>query len=361
MKNKNQAEIWIGMLFAACLLSKAFAADAPADTAAVAPRQPQPAESVPVNVETFKGPLILRGVTGNMYPKTEVMDGREGWVVVNTMIDPQGKPFEAMVVDSSGNPAFDKAALRAVDQMAFQAARRGDTPIDSSLTFKLKFAIADMANGATPQYAAAYRRFTKAVQAGDKAKADAELARLKPENLYEEAFANYGKFVYHRQWGTPAEQLRDLEGAIAGEDKATYLPKDAFALAVYSKFRLEVMTSDYGQALETWKVLEPIATPEMRKDFGDVVEKIRAAQSGTQPVRQQLAIGSRHIWSSMLYRNRFSIAVKSGAISEIKLRCAQQYLFFKHQPGVVYSIGSRADRCRIEVLGDEGTTFELLQ
>jgi len=41
-----------------------------------------------------------------------VSDGREGWVVLNMMIDPQGKPYEAMVVDSSGNPAFEKAALR---------------------------------------------------------------------------------------------------------------------------------------------------------------------------------------------------------------------------------------------------------
>lgn len=348
MKNKKQAEICIGMLLAACLLSKAFAADAPA-------------ESTPMNVETFKGPMIVRGVTGNMYPKTEVMDGREGWVVVNTMIDPQGKPFEAMVVDSSGNPAFEKAALKAVDQMGFQAAKRGDTPIDSSLTFKLKFSIADMANGATPQYASHYRSFIKAIQAGDKSKADEAMARLNPENLYEEAFANYGKFQYHNKWGTPAEQLRDLQGAIAGEDKATYLPKDAFAVAVFAKFRLEAMTSNYGEALETWKVLEPIATPEMRKSLGDVAEKIRAAQSGTQPVRQQLVIGNRGIWSSTLYRNRFSIAVHSGAVSEIKLRCAKQYLFFKYQPDIVYSIGSKADHCGVEVIGDEGTTFELLQ
>ncbi len=82
------------MLLSGCVLSNAIAADPPAEPATV-------------NIETFKGPKPLSGVTGNVYPQSEGMDGREGWVVLNTMIDPQGKPYEAMVLDSSSNPAFE--------------------------------------------------------------------------------------------------------------------------------------------------------------------------------------------------------------------------------------------------------------
>jgi hypothetical protein len=53
--------------------------------------------------------------------------------------------------------------------------------------------------------------------------------------------------------------------------------------------------------------------------------------------------------------------VTSGAVSEIKLRCEKQYLFFKYQPGVQYSIGSKKDQCSIEVVGDPGTKFDLVQ
>jgi hypothetical protein len=62
-----------------------------------------------------------------------------------------------------------------------------------------------------------------------------------------------------------------------------------------------------------------------------------------------------------LFRNRFSIAVKSGGVSEIKLRCERQYLFFRYEPGVQYSIGSKKDQCGIEVIGNPGTTFDLVQ
>ncbi len=187
-----------------------------------------------------------------------------------------------------------------------------------------------------------------------------ELVKLRPENLYEEAFANFGKFYYHRKWGTPAEQWEDLQRAIAGEEKATYLPKDSFAIALYAKFGLEVAASDYGRALDTWKVLEPSRL--LRCDMTcRALSRSLAAQSGTQPVRQRVVIRNSHGWESVLYRNRFSIAVVSGAVSEIKLRCAQQYLFFKYEPDIVYSIGSKADRCDIEVVGDQGTTFDLVQ
>ncbi len=121
-------------------------------------------------METFQGPKILNGLTGNAYPRNEVTDGREGWVVLNMMIDPKGKPYEVMVADSSGNPAFEKAALKAVNWLDFQPARRGKTPIDSSFTFKMKFAIRELANGASVSFASAYRRFAKATQAGDKVK-----------------------------------------------------------------------------------------------------------------------------------------------------------------------------------------------
>jgi TonB family protein len=336
-------------LLAACALTRALAADAPADAA------------VPFDVEVFKGVQILKGPSQNLYPMTEVMDRREGWVILDLMVDPKGKPYEVMVVDSSGIPAFERAALRGVNDVTFKPAERGGTPIDSSYTFKMKFAIDDLAKEASTGFALTYRRLIKAAQGGDRPAADKALASLKPQNLYEDAFANLAKFHYHRQWGTPAEQRLALERAIAKEEKPTYLPKGTFAVALYSKFRLEVQASDYGSALDTWKVLDPYATPEMRKDLEPVVDQLRTAQASDQRYRQPAVIPERQSWNSVLLRNRFSIVVEKGSVSEIKLRCAQQYLFFKYEPGVQYSIGTKKDRCGIEVVGDPGTQFNLIQ
>jgi hypothetical protein len=48
-------------------------------------------------------------------------------------------------------------------------------------------------------------------------------------------------------------------------------------------------------------------------------------------------------------------------VSEIKLRCEKQYVFFRYQPAVEYSVANRAGRCSMEVVGEPGTAFELIQ
>jgi TonB family protein len=335
-------------------------ADTIQPTPAASP-SPTPEKSGPVDIEVFHGVQILSGPKGNPYPAGEVVNGREGWVTLNTMIDPNGKPYEAMVVGSSGNPAFEKAALKTVQLISFAPARQGDTPIDSSFTFKLKFAIRDLGKGASEKFGSNYRKFTKAIAAGDKATADTILAKLEAENLYEEAFEHYGRYYYYVKWGEPADQLKELSLAIAGEKRPEYLPKEAFVTALIAMFTLEVKAGNYGDALSTWATLDPLTPKDRREGIVTVVEQIKALQRSTQPYPQAALIGENSNWSSHLLRDSFSIDVKSGAVSEIKLRCQKQYLFFKYEPGLVYSIGRQKDQCHIEVVGDPGTKFVLTQ
>jgi TonB family protein len=78
-------------------------------------------------IETFTGPKAIEKVAPS-YPESERQTGDEGWVIVNLMIDPKGKPYEATVADSTGNPVFEKAALAAVDKWRFEPASKGGTP-----------------------------------------------------------------------------------------------------------------------------------------------------------------------------------------------------------------------------------------
>jgi hypothetical protein len=122
-----------------------------------------------------------------------------------------------------------------------------------------------------------------------------------------------------------------------------------------------VKASDYGGALESWSTLYPLASPELRKDLQTTIDQILAVQRGSQPVILPAKISDSSNWYGTLLRNRFSIDVKNGTVSEIKLRCEKQYLFFKYQPGIRYSIGQRKDQCGLEVVGDPGTKFVLVQ
>ena len=46
------------------------------------------------------------------YPAVSLRNGDEGWVVVNFMVDTEGKPYEEIVLASSGNRWMEQSACR---------------------------------------------------------------------------------------------------------------------------------------------------------------------------------------------------------------------------------------------------------
>jgi len=277
------------------------------------------------------------------------------------MIDPKGKPYEITVIDSSGNPVLDKAAVRAVDQMSFIPARRGNTPIDSSLSVKMLFYTGHAIHGAKSKFVTAYGKFAKDIDAGDKVQAESELADLEVTSLYEDAFRAYAQYLYDRKWGSEEDQLADLRRAVANDDLGPYLPSGLHQQVLKERLALEVKLGDYGAALVTWKALDRIAPDATRGELQPTIDRINALRNSDQTVITSGSMSHRGTWSGHLFRNRFSVSVKSGGVSEIKLRCKQKYALFKYDPKLQYSVDTSAGECSIEVIGDPGTTFELSQ
>jgi TonB family protein len=328
---------------------------------APAARAADPAAPEPVNVEVFQP---ARPLTAPRYTDAdiELSRGKGGWVLLNMMIDPQGKPYEVNIVDSSGNAVLDAAAVKAVDVMKFQAARDAGKPIDSSLTFKMRFYAARW-GGASNKFVHTYERLSKAVDAGDKAQADAELQSLQAlsaENPYEDVYKGYAQYIYDARWGAAEQQLADLRRSLAGEDNDPYLPRNLRARALTSEFALEVSSRDYGAALSTWKRLKPIAPSPDRIELQKTVEQLMAVRNSSRPLVTAGSIGDTG-WNGWLFKDHFFVAVKAGVVSEIKLRCQKKYVSIKYQPDIQYTVQGDAGDCDIQVVGDPGTKFDLVQ
>jgi TonB family protein len=60
-------------------------------------------------VDVYQGPKGI-DVTLPTYPIGERQSRAEGWVIVNFMVDQQGKPYEVSVADSTGNRVLESAA-----------------------------------------------------------------------------------------------------------------------------------------------------------------------------------------------------------------------------------------------------------
>lgn len=314
----------------------------------------------PIAVDLYKGPKGI-DLQGAPYPESERKSGAEGWVLVNLMIDPEGKPYEMAVADSTGNPVFEKAALAQVAKWRFEPATMNGKPIDASSSVKLQFQLTGE-TGMRPAFAHLYKDVLKAVEAGDRESADSRLARLEALNLYEDAFRGIARYMYCRKWCTQSEQLEALRRAIAGERSPRYLPKDVFVSTLQGALSLEIRLQDYARALQTWETLSATGLDDAtRAKWQKSIDEIQALRTNDQAYAVSGDFGDRSSWFYQLLKRKFQVEVASGAIAEIKLRCDRQYVFFRFDPQLQYTISGSDQGCWMQMVGQPGTKFRLIQ
>jgi TonB family protein len=330
--------------------------------AAVSTAEDTQSEVVPV--ELYQGPKVSQWA--NM---RELQDARfggsggsEGWVIVNLMVDPAGKPYEVTVAESNGNPVFEQAALVKVERSRFEPATLNGTPIHAGTTLKLEFRNLNPGwSSMSPAFAKRSKKVLEAIEAGDRALADSRLAQLRAYNLYEDAYEGVARYAYNRRWGTEAQQLGALRRAIAGERDALYLTRDAYDTALQSVLTLEIRAQDFASALRTWETLSPRLDAATRQKWRKSIDEIQSLRDNDTAYTVAGDFADRSSWQHELLKRRLRIDVDSGSIAEVKLRCDQQYVFFHFDPTLQYTISGSNKHCSMELVGQPGTKFRLTQ
>ncbi|MFK7913411.1 MAG: energy transducer TonB [Pseudomonadales bacterium] len=312
-------------------------------------------------VETYQGPKLLE-VSNPVYPFSSQRRGEEGWVVMQYMIDTAGKPYEISVVDSVGNPQFSDAAIAAVERFTFQPAMADGQPIDAGNHYKIKFALEGGAAGARRKFVSEFKKLSKAMSAGDRQEVDVRFEKLEVTNLYEDAFYNYARAIYYANWGTPNQQLNAIRKAVAHETGEGYLRKAHYLSALHQRFGLEVQLRDFAAAQKTAALLMDVEKNESQlASVAKVNEQVEQFRDGSERFRVDANLGDRTSWWFDLFRPRFQVDISEGKIAELKLRCRRGYVFFRYDPQLEYSVSKEQMPCNLEVLGDPGTQFSIVQ
>jgi TonB family protein len=324
-------------------------------------RSPQASSTDAVPVEIFQGPRLSGPPQLIPYPEDLRLHSKEGWVNVSFMVDPQGKPYELMVTDASGDAGFKKNALKLVSQWQFNPATLDGQAVDSAMEFKVIYAITGFGEGARPQFSKAYRDLFKYVNANDKAGADAAMRKLSVDNLYEDAYFGFAQSVYAQKWGTESEQLAGLSRAVAHENGARFLPKKQFIVALSAMLPLQVRARDFSGALQSFVKLQKLGADEaLLATFKPTIDQINALKDNDRSfsVPGEIVDGS---WCLPLFKRKFSVDVTSGHLSEVKLRCERKYVFFAFDPTLEYKVSEKYGACLLQLTGDPGTKFKLMQ
>ena len=97
-----------------------------------------PVGDVEIAIETYIPPKARKQSPPN-YPRRQAANGQEGWILMNYMVDPKGKPYEIDVTAFIGDEAFVDAALKAVETWRFESAMLNGEAIDAGHRHRITF------------------------------------------------------------------------------------------------------------------------------------------------------------------------------------------------------------------------------
>lgn len=295
------------------------------------------------------------------YPSEESASGIEGWVILSAMVDQSGKPYEAAVVDSTGQKVFEKLALKTLEGWTLIPAQLNGHPIDSVYRVKFHFAVPGRPLGARDEFVVRYRKLIDAVRKNDKAAADAALAKLDVQNLYEDAFKGVAEYSYAVQYGDTDQQIAGLRRAIANESDARYLPKGTFVVALESLLRLQISVNRFGEALDTWRKLQKVSGDKQAlAKFKPVIDQVEALRAESRPYSVAGDLKDEG-WFIELFKDNFRIEVIKGHVDTLKLRCERNYRTFDYDSQLEYHIAKKSGQCELEIDGSPGSQFKLVQ
>ena len=266
-----------------------------------------------------------------------------------------------MSLDSTGQRIFETLALETLESWTLVPAQFNGHPIDSAIRFKFKFQVPGHPRGAREQFRTRYIALTTAIDRNDKAAADAALAKLDVQNLYEDAFTGLTDYSYALRYGSIDQQLVGLKRAIANESAAHYLPQAALEAALANLLRLQISTNRFGEAMDTWTKLQKVGTNKPAiEQFRPFIEQVKAVRSDDTPYGFTGEFEDDR-WFIDLFTSNFRIDVVAGQISTLKLRWEQTYRPFGFNPDLDYHVACKFGPCELEIEGSPGTRFKSVQ
>ena len=204
----------------------------------------------------FKRPEMVAGLEGlqsnpgPIFPTSEQDRGREGWVIVAYTVAGSGVVKDVRVKESSGNPAFEAAATRAVGQWRYLP---GEV---RKLTTLVSFTI----EGNPVQVSIRFMNLNdlahEFMDIGRLEAAEALLVEMRSEpdlTPYELAYSylTEERLAYER--GDLTAQLRDLRKAMLGNGR--WLAEDAYLECLRTAVVLEIEVGDFASAFRDYELL----------------------------------------------------------------------------------------------------------
>jgi TonB family protein len=303
------------------------------------------------------------------FPDGKMRGGQEGWVRVSFVISPDGRAVDPIVVDSSGGPLFEQAALDVVSAWHFEEPGTGKET--ASNTVEMRFEISGDRDRATRNFLRRYRDivsdlyYVKPEKARDKVDMANDFGGW---NLYESTMLALLNARVEAAEGDIAEELEYYRRALAISGPAALDRKERVQI-LGRILELEIDSRQFGEARTT---LERLRTaPGGDAVLSELSGKIRDLESAIDSDEAMVASGTIYnpcncdsgtpLWAYTPVRRDFSFAEVSGNVDRFEARCDNHRLSAQVEAGTRWSLPAEWGSCRVFVFGEDAATFDFVE
>jgi len=307
------------------------------------------------------------------YPEREARKGVEGWVDVSFVISPEGVVDDLIVDASSGRKTFENETLRSVRKWRYEPATLDGKPVEQCHTkVRIIFALEHKRTkrGARSRFKKEYAKASAFLEQGELEEAKQTIDEIEKEHvttLYESSRVWILRAMVSEKEGDTSKQLDSLTRAISGEN--VYVEKNVYLGALSKTLGLELDLKHYADALGTIERLKKLDLDDgMAKRLDQLKIEIEAIRADERVIAIDATIGESReehdgagTWRHTLLRRTTGIEDISGTLERVELRCEWHRVKAKPAKDRAWRIPPEWGDCSIYVIGEPGSTFQLLE
>lgn len=291
---------------------------------------------------------------------------QEGWVRFTYVITEEGKVIDPVVVDSSGEPAFEIEAMKAIKTWQFEPAKQDGKPIQQcEQEVQFNFNLKGASDGVRRPFNSRYKKAQEALRNDDLELANQivdEMREKKIWNMYENAWFWMLKSRVYALEGNEPKELSSLYRANNSDDSKKFLGDENYSFNLGRIFVLELKAQKFARAHKTFLTLkEQSNASEQIAKLQTYFDRLDGLLSSDEALVQQATINERGIKNHQLYRSSFAIGEINGEIDMLDIRCDNKRTKFTAAEDTYWSIPTSWGTCTVLFEGDENTTFSIIE
>ncbi|MFT5756705.1 MAG: TonB family protein [Alteromonadaceae bacterium] len=336
------------------------------------------------------------------YPINEAKSGRDGWVVMSYVIEPNGSTSNILIEDSSGSRGFEREALKALKKWSYQpASENGENIQQCKNTVQLDFKMKRKQSGVTKKFYRLYNHFNEALKQNNQE----DIANYYPKiktfklNTHLESYYKFSILAeYEKNKKNKTAQLNYLNKALRFSESYSYFNKlrndeDVIAAAIkmkngqkheaiqveslsktdkineqnfylnyHSKLLLELDLNKVSAALNSIDhLLLLTVNKKQHPSYQKQKQLIEQLIQSPKPIATVGNIGEKTFWQHSLLRDQFSFIDIKGKLTKIDLRCSNKRHLYTINDKSTWTIPQNWQGCSVYIYGEDNASFTLVE